>query len=275
MTNSLKPLDLGRKILTEEEVLEQLAGYQPNEPSQPNPEPEPTPASSPAPIQASTEIQGSYILMPKTNRYAQGVHALQQACQAEGNQIHPKFTRTQSGIYRPLTFKENLQARVEDYESRPSDDDKRLRLFNMWLDSCCGVAYKGRSTKFKLIPICEELVTIDQDFNDPSLAINYRRANGVELDKSKGNYNTALTKQEVLEHPAWLAAVEGDKALLKTYSDIIFAERGTDRAMWFWVLDKPDNDQLRALFVLNIGNSSYAYGDNNLDNDGSFLRVAP
>ena len=275
MTNSLKPLNFGKGLIPLDEALAELEAYQPSEPSQPSPEPEPVQEASPLPIHTSNDIQGSYILMSQTDTYAGGVHNLREACQSENNQAHPKFTRTQGGIYRPLTFKENLQARVEDYESHPSDDDKRLRLFNMWLDSCCGVAYKSKSTKFKLVPICEELITIDQDFDDPSLAINYRRANGIKLDKNKGRYNTALTKQEVLDHPAWLAAVEGDRALLKTYSDIVFAEKDTDRAMWFWVLDKPDNDQLRALFVNMIGSNSSAYGGNNLRNNGSFLRVAP
>jgi hypothetical protein len=193
--------------------------------------------------------------------YAQGVHALQEACK---NSTHPQ----EFGVYRPLTFRENLQARVNDYTSNEGD---KLRLFQTWLDSCCGVAYKGGTTKFKIVPRCRELVTIQRDFNQGFFPIDYDSVQGVELDFSQGKYRTLLTQQEVLEHPAWLAAVEGDKDLLKVYSEIIFAER-SGKNMGFWVWNQPSQDQLRALFVYSLGYGSSADGSY-LDYRGSFLRV--
>ncbi|MFH1972463.1 MAG: hypothetical protein ABIJ18_03240 [archaeon] len=68
MTNTLKPLNLGRRILTEEEVLEQLAGYQPTNPRQelePTPQPQPTPE----PEQEADIIPQDYILLEGTNNY--------------------------------------------------------------------------------------------------------------------------------------------------------------------------------------------------------------
>ena len=281
MTNSLKPLDFGKGLTPLDEALAELEAYQPSEPNQPSPEPEP----SPAPIEASTDIQGSYILMPQTNRYAQGVHALQQACVDESNKNHP----TKNGIYRPLIFKEDLQARLEDYETLRDERgnersfDDRIRFFKRWLDSCCGVAYKGGTTKFKLVPICNELVTIDQGFNRAALDVNYGSIQGTELDSGKAKCGKLLTKSEIENHPAWIAAVEGDVELLKSYRDVVFdilrernpQKKMPSKAMRFWVLNSPSNDQLRALFVNNLGYDSNAYGSNYLKYYGSFLRVAP
>ena len=124
----------------------------------------------------------------------------------------------------------------------------------------------------KLVNICEELIEITQDFNRKFLPIDYSSIQGVELDSSQAKYGKLLTKQEVLDHPAWLTAVEEDRELLRAYSDIVFAEsRGKN--MGFWVLDSPNKDQLRALFVYDLDNSSYASGYDYLDNSGSFLRV--
>ena len=213
------------------------------------------------PILVSSTLEGRYFLMDKTSTYAQGVYALQEACK---NSTHPQ----EFGVYRPLFFRENLQARVNDYRSNEGD---KLRLFKTWLDSCCGVAYKGGTTKFKIVPRCRELVTIQRDFNREFMPINYDSVQGVELDSSQGKYRTLLTQQEVLEHPAWLAAVEGDKDLLKAYSEIIFAER-SGKNMGFWVLNQPSEDQLRALFVSSLDGGSSA-GGGYLYKRGSFLRV--
>ena len=67
MTNSLKPLDLGRRILTEDEVLEQLAGYTPT----PIQNPEPAPQSQPTqePEQESVIVPQDYILLEGTSNY--------------------------------------------------------------------------------------------------------------------------------------------------------------------------------------------------------------
>ena len=216
------------------------------------------------PVPEPTSIEGQYILMDKADTYAKGVHALQEAC----SKVHPTYTLPDgSKIYRPLTFKENIEARVNDYESNGT-------LFGRWLDSCTGIAYKGKSSKFKIIPQSLNLITIDKDFNSSYLDINYNNLEGMELDQDKAKYNERLSKQEVLNHPAWLTALEDDKALLKAYTDIIFAEKNEDKLMGFWTENKPDNDQLRALYVYYLDISSSAFGSIDLSNIGSFLQVA-
>ena len=218
----------------------------------------------------STSIDGKYVLMDVTATYSDGVHNLQEACRREGNSVHPQFVMTECGIYRPLTFKENLQAWVNDYETNQRD---KLGLFRTGLDSCCGIVYKGGTTNFKVVPICEELITIPQGFNQRFLSVDYDSVPGIELDSSKAKYNTLLTQEEVLEHPAWLTVIEEDRVLLKAYTDIVFTERG-GKNMTFWVLNKPPQDQLRSLFFISLDYYSNA-DDYYLYYRSSFLRVAP
>jgi len=225
--------------------------------------------------QERTAIEGSYILMPRVDTYTKGAHALREACKAEAHSPHPQFVLDDgSRIYRALTFKEDIEARVTDYENN-KDTEERKRLFQRWNDSCTGVAYKNATTKFKIVPMCSQLITLDKDFNGGGLAIEYDDIAGIELDRAAGKYTAHLTKDEVLANEGWRAAVEDDLELLKTYRDIVFTELKRDDAMAFCVLDKPAEDQLRALFVYDLNVDSSACGNFDLNDLGSFLRVAP
>ena len=207
--------------------------------------------------QTQTPVQ-KHTLMSRTGTYAQGVWQLRD-----------------SGVVRPNTLKENIEARVIDYNTNQS-----LGLFDNWFDSCTGVAYQKKSTKFKIIPECEQLINIDKNFNDYFLPINFSDLkDGKLLDSSKGKYNSLLGEAEVSNHPGWLAAVEEDKHLLKEYAEIVFSKLkekySTDKGMGFYVRKETDQDQLRALFVGNLIIDSLAYGINDLNNCGSFLRSSP
>ena len=219
--------------------------------------------------------EGQYVLMPKTSTYAQGVHALRRDCITVNNPVHPQFTLDDGNIlYRPLTFKETIEGRVNDYESH-KDSEERLRLFQRWNDSCTGAAYKAGTNKFKIIHECQNLITIPEDFNQHFLAITYDTVGGIELLSDCGKYNEHLTKDEVVHHPAWLTAVEHDAALLKVYSDIVFNEIKKDAAMAFVVRQNTGHDELRALLVGYLNGDSVAGGGSDLSSDGSFLLVAP
>ncbi|MFH1455976.1 MAG: hypothetical protein ABIF40_03435 [archaeon] len=191
------------------------------------------------------------------NTYALGVHKLRNECNSSNS--HPKLTLSNgSSIYRPLTFKETIEARVKDYETLKDENgnvrskEERLKLFQRYLLSCTGVAYKKETTKFKIIPVCADLIGIDKDFNQHFLPINYANLTGTELDSSQNKYNTLLTKQEVLNNPAWLTAVEDDKNLLKVYVNIVFSVKQENKLMRFWVRQNIEEDELRALFVDNL-----------------------
>ena len=245
-----------------------------------------SPSTPPVTGSGSPAFSGAYILMDRTSTYALGVHALQEACQQEGNTAHPhSIADDGSRIYRPLTFKENIEARMKEYntatnaDGSPRTEEQKLYLFSRWLDSCMGIAYKKKSTRFTLISECEQLITIASDFNSTFMPVSYRSIRGIELDSSQRGivYNDWLTQDHVINHPAWKAAV-GDDALLREYAGIVFpllqTKYNRDTGMAFFVDQNPDEVQLRALFVSNLDNNSSAYGVNNLNSSGSFLRVA-
>ena len=219
-----------------------------------------------------------YVKMPRTDTYGEGVEALINSCLADPSNAQFMFTQDDgSKIIRPLTFEENIRARVDDYETlfdennNERDLQERTRLFKTWLDSCTGIAYKAKTTKFKIITECSELINIASNFNEYYLPINYDSINGIELDSSQGVYNKLLTPEQILEHPAWNTVVK-DKSLLKTYRDIVFKLNPGYERMGFWVKQNTAKDELRALFV-NLDDNSSAYGDSNLDDNAYFLRV--
>ena len=128
-------------------------------------------------------------------------------------------------------------------------------------------------------PLWSTIPVIKKGFNEEFLPIEYDAIVGVELDTTAGKYDASLTKKEVMNHKAWLVAVEEDKALLKEYRNIVFCqlktEYGRDTGMGFYFADVRKEDHLRALFVSYLDDSSNAGGSDNLSNSGSFLLVAP
>lgn|SRR3989338_1658512 len=226
-----------------------------------------------------------YISMPIASTYVQGKAALQSACAQEENQNHPVYVLANgTRIYRPLTFRENLTARVEDFNTlkdvrgRKRTLQDRLHIFDTYLDSCTSVAYKAKSTLFTIIPQDTELITLPKNFAQPFLQAEYP-SHATTLDSTKGKYNCDLTEGQVLDHDAWLVAVEGDRVLLQEVANITFTESerryGKETNMGFYVQNNPPVDVRRALFVRYLGNYSSANGVNSLSNCGSFLRVAP
>ncbi|MEK6939269.1 MAG: hypothetical protein AABX31_00930 [Nanoarchaeota archaeon] len=187
----------------------------------------------------------------KANTYAQGVAKLRRTGQ------------------QPKTFKENIEALVVAYEN----GDRQL--FNNWFDSCTAVVNKAYSTKFKVIPRSNYLLLIPMAFEESFLSVSYDDVQGTELDSTKGKYNHLLHERDILTHRGWLEAVEKDKALLKTYRDIIFKGFKKEEAMAFYVRQNTAQDELRALFVNYLDDDSYAGGGNFLDNGGSFLLGSP
>ena len=226
------------------------------------------------------KLRESYVLLPQTKTYALGVQALREAYSKTKESVHPLFTRDDgSKTVRPLTFKENIECRVNDYETLKDSkgDEKskedRLKLFKVWLDSCTGLAYKAKTNKFKIQPVCEKLITIKPDSKQAFLDVDYNSFKGLELDSSKGLYNELLTKREVVNHEGWNAALQGDTKLLKAYADIIFKEKDSPNMMGFWTRKQTDQDELRGLFVGNLDCNSNSFGYYYLSNVGSFLLV--
>ncbi len=241
--------------------------------------------TAPRAAPAETAVYAGYGLMPRADTYADGVDALREDLKLSPA-AHPVFVKEDGGtIYRPLTFKETIKARVENYEKTHNADgtertmDDRLYLITVrWNDSCTAVAYKAGTTNFKIIPQSQDLITIQVDFKEAFMDVSYRSLSGANLNSTDGKYGVWLTKAEVLEHPAWIAAVEGDTPLLTAYSDIIFAQlKSTYKrtiGMAFYVRQNTEKDELRALLVNDLIYYSNAIGNNILNDNGSFLRVA-
>ena len=238
------------------------------------------------PTDINEQQDRKYILMPQTPTYALGLNALQEECITENNQVHPHLTGFgESLIYRPLSFKENIQARVENYETTHNPDGRERtleeRLFFIMErqnNSCTAIVYKAGTTKFKVVPISEHLITLDPDFKEDFIRAKYSNIPGTELDSEKGRYSEIMEKKDVLNHPGWLAAVEEDKALLNSYVNIIFTELEKyhrTAGMGFWVSQYIVTDELRALLVCHLISKSIADGSRNLNYGGSFLRRNP
>ena len=223
-----------------------------------------------------------YNLMRQTNTYAKGVDALKTQLQNTPSSLHPQFTLPNgSNIYRPLTFKENIEARITEYNREKNidgskrTDAQKLELFNTWIDSCTGIAYKKKTKLFKINPVCNELINIPEDFNSNFLSTDYSKFSGIELYSSTGTYNQNLSLNQVLTHPAWITALENDKTLLKEYAEITFyilkTKNNQDSGMGFFVRSGTSTDELRVLYSDSLSNIT----SSDLNSLARFLLVAP
>ena len=224
-------------------------------------------------------INGKYHITQQQNTYGLGLVQLIKECGLDAKTAQPTFTLNDgSKIYRPLTFKETIQARVNDYES--STPEERLKLFKSWNNTCTGIAYKAngiikKSTKFKIIPQAKELILLPQDYNQSTLPVEYDKISGIELDRTKAKYNKPLTIDEVLNHEGWQTLVQGDNQLLKTYAEIVFKEKqGQTELMIFRIDTNPTSDYLLALVLNSLVSNSIAYGNYYLNYVARFVRVS-
>ncbi|MDP2909128.1 MAG: hypothetical protein Q8N77_04960 [Nanoarchaeota archaeon] len=144
---------------------------------------------------------------------------------------------------KPFTFAENIEARIADYEANGDDAE----LFKTWFASVTGVAYKARSTKFKLVLRSDKLENIPQDFNQSFIPVDYDAEQGIELDSSKGKYGQALTREEAKDHEFWIAVMGRDKEKLAKCVDIWFDKTEKNKGMGVYLRSNTDKDELRAL----------------------------
>jgi len=239
-----------------------------------------------------------YEIMPEQSTYAEGVHALRDSYKRKQKdvpshlwyEVSPRkilwYEVGRPNIVRPLTFRENILARVEDFETLKNKDgstrtmEERLRLFRIWIDSCTGIAYSSHNNDdFMIIPVCKELITIPKDFSNEYLSVNYARlqGRGFSLKRSQAKYDQQLTELEVISHPAWITCVEEDISLLGVYTSIVFKHMSNKngKAMAFYLKERIENDQLINPIVYSSFIYSSTYGNYNLDGYSFFLRATP
>lgn len=176
---------------------------------------------------------------------------------------------------KPFTFSENVEARIIDYEENIED----ARLFRSWLNSVTGVAYKSKSTKFKLILRSDKLENIVKGFNQSFIPIDYSTEKGIEFDRKKGKYDQLLTREEVKNHEFWIAIMNGDKEKLARYVDIWFDEIGKrEKGMGVYLGYNIEEDELWALTLGDGDDVSDAGADYGfygcLDGDARFASGA-
>ena len=250
--------------------------------------------SSGAKILSSTVLSKTrprFTRLDTTSTYAEGIEQLQKEAALTENldPLHLFQRQGSSPFYRPPSFKENLLARIEDYNTLKNPNgstrtkEERLRLFNQGIDSCTSITSEAGSLRIKIDPISLELITIAEGFKKAFLPVkDFNSAPGILLDTSEGVYSKGLTQSQVPEHPAWLAAVGEDRRILTDYSEIVFTElserrkksKGDIRAMGFYPITNPGQNQRRALCAVFLVYDSDAGGYGNLSNDASFLLLA-
>ena len=201
--------------------------------------------------------------------FAEVMGMLRAVCNVDKKEVgqHP----FELGVVRPLTFKENVQARLAQYAAT----GRAGSLWSSWLDSCSSIVYKGGSTKFKIVRLSSHLLELPASFRDAFLEVRYGDFAGPQLDTNDDIYNQLLTQAQVIEHKGWLAVFEGDKELLKEYAALVFGLLKRNTAMRFWVVQNPAQDQLRPLAVDNLVDNSYCGGSRGLDGYGRFARGCP
>jgi len=234
-----------------------------------------------------------YILMPEIKTYALGVHALQEQCVKENNQNQPQFVFHDGRVrHRPNTFKENCLARLHQFNTLTNSDGsqrtlrQRMEFLIYGNESCCGIAYPAaerKSSKFKSILKSPELIIIPQNFKFFYYPVDYAQLPCTrELDRSGAKYNEHLTPAEIDSHEGWLTLFEEDAIALHDYRKMFGEALALNnpqnlpqKYMAFWILNAPQEDQLRALYVSCLGDISCAYGNSVLNCIGSFLRRKP
>ena len=230
-----------------------------------------------------------YEFMSRADTYAEGVHALRESYVEKEAEVPSQLLFGTDGqkIIRPLTFRENILARVEDFETLKNNDGRmrtiedRLRLFDTWLDSCSGVVYSSQNEDdFMIIPECKELITIPRDFNDEYIQVDYAslQGKGFSLKRSQAKYNQHLTESEVISHPAWIASVGEDMSLLSMYTSIVFnnLKDREGKAMGFYLRARMREDLLKNIFMYGISYNFNTFGLNGFNyGNSSFLRATP
>ncbi len=165
-------------------------------------------------------------------------------------------------VVRPLTFKENMEKLVNEFESeiRFKTYEEQLKFMQPeYLYSCTGIVIAGGNQNIRIIPQCSELIMIKEDYNTEICIECYFsnvQGEGVTIDTSKLICGRGLTKYEALEHDGWKALFEFDRSLYRAYVDIVYSiaqekfQYKDVRAMAFNTL-KVMKDQIRTVTQLN------------------------
>lgn len=250
-------------------------------------------------VDQHNKILSKHIMMPLTKTYAQGVHALQDACIRENNLEHPRHTCADGTVrYRPLTFRENIIARLTEFNTLTNPDgsprplEDRLVLLREFNDSCTGFLRRAQTTKFKIVPIFEPFITIERGYANSWLPVSYDAFDVPELDSNNGIYCRPLSLENFYNNEGWRFAMEHDLSTLHEYATsfakarilvdqyihrLAGSVRDSKEFMGFDLYPTTNTlqqDIAKAGLAYHIGHTFLAAGDTFLDR-GSFVRRRP
>jgi hypothetical protein len=204
--------------------------------------------------------------------YSRAVHSLYSQLKLREEQgLSINQPRTSNGeMYRPLTFKENCIARIDD-----------ISLFETFLHSCTGVASKADSTLFKVKPECPELIIIPEGYSKSFLPVDYSSFDGFEVDRSMHSKKDmwllsygGINKENEEVYDAYSAKYidfKEEKAGRKFNESE--KEKLLENNFKTYTVENASEDQLRALCVYADNSYSYAFGYDILGSNARLLRV--
>lgn len=172
---------------------------------------------------------------------------------------------------RPLTFRETILARLTQGTA-----------YDLWathLDTCTGIVWEAGGKRFKIVPMHPDLLTASRPANLRCWPANFADTPGtpIRFERQSGN----LTIQQMITHPAWLAALEGDHDLLERYARTVFIARHNSGVQPVLGMSNLTPDQLFPLCAKKLDNfDMFADGGLGLGRDMStlqtrFARVCP
>ena len=184
----------------------------------------------------------------------------------------------------PLSFKDVMQRRLEAANSQYPN------LIEAWLDNyfdtgdACVIDSRGN---LKVVHDSKHLrgLTPKTELKDGALYLpsgEYDRLDCEEFSPAtlkKHGVEDSLIEKQVNEHPVWKALARGDEALLKAYSQMIFAKVKEkfhyDKNMGIYLPLAQEMPQLRSWFANRLDYRSVANGRSGLGNDyGRLVGVA-
>ncbi len=122
---------------------------------------------------------------------------------------------------RPLTFKETIQARMDQWRESGGKD---WSLWETSLSTSTAIVYDQQNRYFKIMSLSPELLSAS--FAAVSSSVDYADLPGPSLPIDT-TYNRELIMEEAIVHQGWLAALEGDSELLRQYAAVA-ADRSGD-----------------------------------------------
>ena len=182
---------------------------------------------------------------------------------------------------RPMSVADIMRRRLEVANSTP---DVRAAWMDNFFDTSDGIAYHSNGeAKIVLDSTALRTITAQDTFTHGALGIDaatYDALPGKEIRTVSLTTATPLTKRAVMNSPIWNALARDDKALLREYTNLVFADAkqrfGYERNMGIFLSPTPATPYLLAWFVNRIDNRSELNASCGLDSNSTRLvGVAP